>query len=689
MGFIFGAQGLPKTPEELANLRAIALSLSRPVKAPSNIGEGLTEIGNALAYRGVEDRLSRGEAYGASQTSSAIAKLLSGGGGGATAPSATPASTQSAQSGLSIPPEASSPDIKTAGGLSGGLLTGSPKPPANVAMGVAPSDVQASRPDQIRGQLDFDGQKYDFGSGGGKNPSIPYGNYPITPNSIGPWGKDHGAIGINNNVIPDAKIGRDRTGIEIHAATNPELITQGCIAIAGSQWPQFRELVMKRIANGEKLSIHVDKDGVRITSGSNGVIGGVDTKTANANVISGNSGILDPTTAQASPLNSDQASQPQKFEQLAFNGSSPPITASPPTQSDNSGLLPYQEPQNLQIAKTVPAPIGVPQSVPQQAAPAANSEHSAIVQQLVEAAQNPWLSRSPVAQAIIRNRLDQALKSQDPASQLELQLKRAQLDKLQHPGAPDSVRALQERANLAGLQPGTPAYNQFMTSGGRSNQTIAPPEKGMRYVYDQNGNVVSEEPIPGGAADRSNKAKEEFAKQGQNIVLDDIKRAIPMADALTTGAGGAVFQSVPGTQAYDLHQMLQGIKANVGFDRLQQMRNSSPTGGALGSVSENENKLLQSVMGSLEQSQNKEQFLYNLKRLHNITADMANGTPAQLDQLLKSGKITQEQHDAALAQRYEIKQQGNSSPAPTAAAQQGAQAQKSIDDLLKKYGGAQ
>jgi hypothetical protein len=42
------------------------------------------------------------------------------------------------------------------------------------------------------------------------------------------------------------------------------------------------------------------------------------------------------------------------------------------------------------------------------------------------------------------------------------------------------------------------------------------------------------------------------------------------------------------------------------------MRNNSPTGGALGQVSEFENRLLQAVWGALEQSQSPSQFNENL-----------------------------------------------------------------------------
>jgi hypothetical protein len=63
---------------------------------------------------------------------------------------------------------------------------------------------------------------------------------------------------------------------------------------------------------------------------------------------------------------------------------------------------------------------------------------------------------------------------------------------------------------------------------------------------------------------------------------------------------------------------LQTIKANVGFDKLQEMRENSPTGGALGQVSNLELESLQSVLGSLDQYQSGDQLARNLRRLSDL-----------------------------------------------------------------------
>lgn len=106
-------------------------------------------------------------------------------------------------------------------------------------------------------------------------------------------------------------------------------------------------------------------------------------------------------------------------------------------------------------------------------------------------------------------------------------------------------------------------------------------------------------------------------ERAHSLVQQDIDRAI---DSIENGAIPktgmfAIARVVPGTSAHNLAEILKGIKANISFDKLQAMRESSPTGGALGQVSDFENKLLQATSGSLEQDQTGEQLLTHLKRL--------------------------------------------------------------------------
>jgi len=112
------------------------------------------------------------------------------------------------------------------------------------------------------------------------------------------------------------------------------------------------------------------------------------------------------------------------------------------------------------------------------------------------------------------------------------------------------------------------------------------------------------------------------AKYSQgSLVNDNIDTAINQATGWTTGWMGEKLSNVPGTPAHDLQQTLQTIRSNIGFDKLQEMRANSPSGGALGNVSDNEGARLESVWGSVVQSQSKEQLVKNLKRLKQATKE--------------------------------------------------------------------
>ena len=137
-------------------------------------------------------------------------------------------------------------------------------------------------------------------------------------------------------------------------------------------------------------------------------------------------------------------------------------------------------------------------------------------------------------------------------------------------------------------------------------------------------------PIAGGpealaakaAVEKKQMALETTARTG-GIVLEDIgrfKSLIKNQDSLdpVTGWSGSIASMVPASARVDAEQLASTIKGNVGFDRLQQMRNESPTGGALGAINKQEMDLLSSVLGSLDLSQSETQLLQNLDRLETV-----------------------------------------------------------------------
>ena len=116
--------------------------------------------------------------------------------------------------------------------------------------------------------------------------------------------------------------------------------------------------------------------------------------------------------------------------------------------------------------------------------------------------------------------------------------------------------------------------------------------------------------------------------QAATGVIQDIDRIIGMvkeAPGKTTGTGAQLLSNIGGSKAKDVSALLDTIKANASFDKLQAMRAASPTGGALGQVSDNENRMLQSAIAALDQSQSADQFTRNLNRVKNVYLDIVHG----------------------------------------------------------------
>lgn len=186
---------------------------------------------------------------------------------------------------------------------------------------------------------------------------------------------------------------------------------------------------------------------------------------------------------------------------------------------------------------------------------------------------------------------------------------------------------------------GAPAAQVNIDSTG---QQYAPPEKGFAYVRTPDGKLKLGAngapmlaPMEGGPefnkqkkageADANNEANKGLHN---NIALQDVDRALGIIKenpALATGLGGQATAGIGNTPGNDLHALLEGLKSNISLDRLQALRDSSPTGAALGRVTNQEVNMLATAYGSLAQSQNPAQLADNLKRYKNVLSDTLYG----------------------------------------------------------------
>ena len=192
-----------------------------------------------------------------------------------------------------------------------------------------------------------------------------------------------------------------------------------------------------------------------------------------------------------------------------------------------------------------------------------------------------------------------------------------------------------KNAIAAGLIPKTPEFERFMLTGKIDNsfeaeyrKTLTKPPAGQDYefVYDDTGKFqnVRLVNIEGGKQEEEASKEDQariatFTNQSRSgrIVLENIDRAIEIAmgTSMATGLRGQLLQNIGGTEARNLAKTIETVSATIGFDRLQRMRDESPTGGALGQVAVQELEALRATMGSLDITQDREIVVRNLQRV--------------------------------------------------------------------------
>ena len=132
----------------------------------------------------------------------------------------------------------------------------------------------------------------------------------------------------------------------------------------------------------------------------------------------------------------------------------------------------------------------------------------------------------------------------------------------------------------------------------------------------------------------------------KEAALSAIDDAIGLAQGYTTtGTAGQMTSRIGGTPARDLQAALQTITSSIGFDRLQKMRDESPTGGALGQVSERELSQLNASLGAIDQFQSQDQLIKNLNTIRKQYKDAVDAVNAQREAYRK-GIVLKTEEDA-------------------------------------------
>jgi hypothetical protein len=174
------------------------------------------------------------------------------------------------------------------------------------------------------------------------------------------------------------------------------------------------------------------------------------------------------------------------------------------------------------------------------------------------------------------------------------------------------------------------------------------PPTGTSFKTNPDGSV---EYITGaGVSQKTEKATEARKQQQGSFVNEFVNTAsetlkmIPKLPDSPIGAklGSILGGVIPGTEIGRVVSRLGTLKANLALDKINQLREASPTGGAAGNMTVQEWPLFMQEFGSLDAAENKQDLEARLKNASVKLFNRVNGTPEQRTAALKDGTITSE-----------------------------------------------
>ncbi|WP_434053891.1 MAG: hypothetical protein RDA78_03010 [Roseibium sp.] len=593
-------------------MRAIANAL-RKRRTPKSVGEGLTALGEGVASGLYLRQANNAEKAGREGASEAFNSIMSafGSGGGDTA-------SVPSGSGVSFSGEIPAADLETDPvnrRINQGFAAfGGDEGGANYADAIASIESAGS------------GDYAAIGPETGKGRA--YGRYQVMGFNVGPWTEQHYGKRLSPDEFlasPEAQdaVFNGEFGSYVQKYGNPQ--------DAASMWftgKPAAEGADRADVNGMTGSGYVDK--------FNKALG---TQTAS----------LNPALVPQQPAIDPKGVLAQRLIQMQGGQ----VSANPVAEMP-------------QVAQAQPSP-GV-QRVAQ-----AQQGMDQQTQQLIGLVNNPWLD--PGQKAVAQALLQQRMQANDPLRQMQLEKGRLELERLNDPPLPDSVRALDARAVRAGLERGTEKYNEFMLSGGKSGVTvnvgggpelgklstdygyIRNPETGEPIIDPETG-LPTAAPVPGSlAAQKQETAQQkDEIKSGQAEVSTRVVSSAAMRSREAAGQrdfgpyGQSLVQHLPWTDSAEVSRQVEVLKANAKIENLQAMRAASQTGGALGSVTEKESAMLADKAGALDPS--SPNFLRDLDDYELTLLQVIHGSEAGLQIFNSSRQAAPELSVDDLLQMY-------------------------------------
>lgn len=303
-------------------------------------------------------------------------------------------------------------------------------------------------------------------------------------------------------------------------------------------------------------------------------------------------------------------------DEVAAFRQTPEYAAQFPGRQMDTAATPQQSPVVQQMAQAAPMQSGInPQILQALADPRANAQTRAVAQMLMEQDAARQQAMQEQQTWLQRQQYEQQLQANDPLRRQQIEMGQIELERAKNPQPGfRTLTAEEKRAN------GLPANGAFQVGGdGKimqiggggitvNNEGSIP--AGYMATRDAEGRVIAIQPIPGSPqaieADQTRKSQETRAggkETAGNTIMTAAQRAreAMAADGLpATGLLGRIASLSPSTNAAEVRRQIGVLKSSATIETLSAMRAASPTGGALGSVTEKEGDMLAAKAGALD-----------------------------------------------------------------------------------------
>lgn len=205
-------------------------------------------------------------------------------------------------------------------------------------------------------------------------------------------------------------------------------------------------------------------------------------------------------------------------------------------------------------------------------------------------------------------------------------------------------------------------------------QNLEQRKSAAQFVRQQTGNESLAESVLGGFMSpkdaiesyktsqeetrRANASRENVLASSGNVINAINKASDILAnESWVSGFVGSRLADLKGSDANRLKAHIETVKGNIGFDRLQRMRDESPTGGALGQVAVQEMYALQNSLVSLDQALGAQELQDSLQQVYNSYKRIINKVGGTIPEALRTSGVPNQKNDeySDLLEKYKIK----------------------------------